>query len=348
MIEVVENATSEDRTRMGSDHSLDDSLERWLEAVRATAAGGMPGGGRSPYKPLLLAAVLVRIVQGKQAGPEVRLDSSLRSLYEQLRRITYPEWPHGDDLRQPFARLAPEVWRLQPREEQEAELEKLLGAGARADWRALAKTTDCALLPPAVHRALRSDSEFRTRVADVLLVQLADRGADTSGLQILAGLLSVEAVEPREPVESPGSEGAAAAYPDLEALLESTIEDFLVSEWDETPFAQRGVRLYTNARGEVVGQQYPAGRWNIDLLGGQEDERSWWVIELKRGRASDRVVGQVGRYMGWIERYVSRPGEGTRGVILAREISTELEHACRAFEGVEAWTFDRDLRVHAA
>lgn len=107
------------------------------------------------------------------------------------------------------------------------------------------------------------------------------------------------------------------------------------------------MRLHTNARGELVGQQYPTTVGIIDLLGWQEARRCWWVIELKRGRASDRVVGQVSRYLGHVGRYLTRPNERARGVILARTFSERLQHACYPHEHIEAWTFDRGLRVHA-
>ena len=131
-----------------------------------------------------------------------------------------------------------------------------------------------------------------------------------------------------------------------EDLLKSAIEERIVAAWDETPFAERGVRLHTNARGEVVGQQYPVGSWSIDLLGWRESQRCWWVIELKRRRASDQVFGQVGRYVGWVDRYLTRAGENSRGVILAPEISPRLRHACYSNPQIETWTFDRGLRVH--
>lgn len=66
------------------------TFDNWLDSVRTTAAGGLPGGGKSPYKPLLLAAVLSRIAQGKLVHPEVRLDQGTRALYRQLRGLAFP------------------------------------------------------------------------------------------------------------------------------------------------------------------------------------------------------------------------------------------------------------------
>jgi hypothetical protein len=312
-------------------------FDAWLNAARKTARGGMPGGGKSPYKPLLLAAVLLRIAQGKLLRPEVRLDQTLRALYRHLRAEAFPSWPFKDDSRQPFVRLAPQVWELRSEGRYEDELTRLLGAGAGAPWPALARATQCALLPPAVHAALCADPVARSRLAAVLVGQLDESRADPQGLQRIRERLAV------------GAQGSL----DIEVedaddnLLESAIEERLVACWDDTPFAGMGVRLHTNARGEVVGQQYPIGGWYIDLLGWQEARRCWWVIELKRGRASDRVVGQVSRYLGIVDRYLTRPRESTCGVILARSISERLHHACYAQERIEAWTFDSSLRVNA-
>ena len=310
-------------------------IDDWLEAVQNIRRGGLQGGGKSPYKPLLLAAVLIRIAQGKLLRPEVRLDATTRALYRQLRAEAFPEWPYRDDFRQPFARLVSEVWELQPDGRYERELIKLLGAGAGASWQAIARATECAVLPTAVHASLCTSSTTRSRLGKILVGQLTESKADPAGLQRIAQRLSVTAQVDQE-----------LQVEDLEEnLLESAIEEHIVANWQETPFAAEGVKLFCNARDEVIGRQYPIGGWSIDLLGWQERQRCWWIIELKRGRASDRVVGQVGRYLGWVDRYMTRPRERTRGVILARSISTRLRHACYPFPQIDAWTFNDDLRV---
>lgn len=49
--------------------------------------------------------------------------------------------------------------------------------------------------------------------------------------------------------------------------------------------------------GEAVGRLYQTSAGPIDLLCIRKDRRRLLVKELKRGRASDVVVGQVLRYM---------------------------------------------------
>jgi restriction system protein len=195
-----------------------------------------------------------------------------------------------------------------------------------------------------IFEAIRDSSTARVRLADVLLSQLAESGrgpgtmADSAGLQQLAALLE------SEQFEVPTMKDRDAH----EQLLEKVIEERIIADWQHTPFADAGVQLHTNPRGEVVGQQFLAGSWKIDLLGWQEAKRCWWVIELKKGRASDKVVGQVARYMGWVVKNISHPGDHARGVILARTLTPSLEHACFAMPDIDAWTFDDDLEIHAA
>jgi restriction system protein len=51
--------------------------------------------------------------------------------------------------------------------------------------------------------------------------------------------------------------------------------------------------------------------------------KKYVVIELKKGRSSDVVVGQIPRYIGWINEKVAGR-RGVKGVIVAMEDGEEL------------------------
>jgi restriction system protein len=51
------------------------------------------------------------------------------------------------------------------------------------------------------------------------------------------------------------------------------------------------------------------------------------VVELKRGRASDVVVGQVLRYMGYVQQELAEEGQTVKGVIIALEDDQRLRYA---------------------
>lgn len=76
--------------------------------------------------------------------------------------------------------------------------------------------------------------------------------------------------------------------------LERHLEDFLVHNWKSTELGKNYI-IYEDD-GEQVGRQYPSDTGPIDILAISKDGKDLLVVELKRGRASDQVVGQIQRY----------------------------------------------------
>lgn len=114
----------------------------------------------------------------------------------------------------------------------------------------------------------------------------------------------------------------------VEFVLEKYLEDFIVTNF-ESIFAGRW-KLYEDPEGST-GQQYPAisdsgkliGR--IDILA--RSTNSYLVIELKKGRESDEVVGQILRYMGWVKDNLCQEGENVKGLIICKDIDERLTYA---------------------
>lgn len=78
--------------------------------------------------------------------------------------------------------------------------------------------------------------------------------------------------------------------------LEKHLEEFLVQNWHQTELGIK-YNIYEE-EGELVGQQYPTDTGPIDILAISKDKTELLVVELKKGRASDAVIGQIQRYMG--------------------------------------------------
>ena len=81
-------------------------------------------------------------------------------------------------------------------------------------------------------------------------------------------------------------------------VLEKHLEDFLVQNWSLTELGKDYV-IYEDD--ENFGQQFPTDTGPIDILAVSKDKKTLLVIELKKGRASDAVVGQIQRYMGYVK-----------------------------------------------
>jgi hypothetical protein len=68
--------------------TLEEFRER-LGNLRLDRSSGLV----KPYKPLLVAAVVILIHKGKQPTRSVFLDGGLRSAFQQLLGLLYPRWP---------------------------------------------------------------------------------------------------------------------------------------------------------------------------------------------------------------------------------------------------------------
>jgi restriction system protein len=107
--------------------------------------------------------------------------------------------------------------------------------------------------------------------------------------------------------------------------MEKQLEDFLVHNWASTSLG-REYDIYTED-GQPVGQQYPSDTGPMDILAISKDRTRLLVVELKRGRASDAVVGQIQRYMGFVQDELLEPGQIVEGVIIAQEDDRRIQRA---------------------
>lgn len=91
------------------------------------------------------------------------------------------------------------------------------------------------------------------------------------------------------------------------------------------------------------GVEYNAGGRFIDILA-LDREGSFTVIELKVSRGYDRVIGQLLRYMGWVEENLAKGGK-VRGIIVANEITSDLILATRHLPAVKLFEYELSFAV---
>jgi restriction system protein len=51
------------------------------------------------------------------------------------------------------------------------------------------------------------------------------------------------------------------------------------------------------------------------------------IVELKKGRASDVVVGQILRYMGFVREELAEEGQTVKGVVIALDDDQRIRRA---------------------
>ena len=107
--------------------------------------------------------------------------------------------------------------------------------------------------------------------------------------------------------------------------LEKHLEDFLVQNWAQTELGQ-DYDIYKED-GEPFGKQYPTDTGPLDILAVSKDKKRLLVVELKKGRASDAVVGQTLRYMGFVQDELAEEGQTVHGAIIAHEDDQRIRRA---------------------
>lgn len=122
-----------------------------------------------------------------------------------------------------------------------------------------------------------------------------------------------------------------------EFALEKHLEDFLVQNWHHTELGKH-YDIYEED-GEKIGQQYPADSDFIDILAISKDKKELLIVELKKGRASYVVVGQIQNYMGYVKTELAEKGQKVRGVIIAFEDDIRLQRALSVTQDIDFYTY---------
>lgn len=125
--------------------------------------------------------------------------------------------------------------------------------------------------------------------------------------------------------------------------MEQHLEEFLVNNWNQTELG-RGYDIFTD-NGDVIGQQYPSDTGPIDILAISHDQKTLLVIELKKGRASDVVVGQIQRYMGFVQDELVTDGQAVKGIIIALEDDIRLRRALSVTQHIEFYRYEVEFRL---
>ena len=119
-------------------------------------------------------------------------------------------------------------------------------------------------------------------------------------------------------------------------MTENPPEDFLVKNWTKTPLSKK-YDIYEDE--DVSGKQFQTDTGAIDILAISKDQKEYLVIELKRGRASDSVVGQIQRYMGFIKEEFLEKDQTVRGVIIALENDIKVKRALSVTKDIDFYQY---------
>ena len=125
--------------------------------------------------------------------------------------------------------------------------------------------------------------------------------------------------------------------------MEKHLEDFLVQNWTQTELGQQ-YDIYQE-EGEMVGQQYLTDTGPMDILAIKKDKSELLVVELKKGRASDAVVGQILRYMGYAAQELAEPNQKVRGAIIALDDDKRIRRALAVTPSIDFFRYQVSFKL---
>lgn len=140
---------------------------------------------------------------------------------------------------------------------------------------------------------------------------------------------------------SPAVEEPSEATPGAseEFAYEHDLRDYLARNLH---IIEPSLKLYTDEG--ITGVEFPVGGRYIDILA-VDQAGGYVVIELKVSKGYDRVVGQLLRYVSWIKKNHAEPGQGVRGIIIAKQISEDLRLACSEVSSVSLYEYALSVAV---
>ena len=117
--------------------------------------------------------------------------------------------------------------------------------------------------------------------------------------------------------------------------LESHLEDFIVTNWNSLEFSENYKLMY-NDDGQLESQQYKTDIGNIDILAKEKNSDNYTVIELKKNQTSDATIGQITRYMGWVDKHLNT---NVNGIIVAGKYDEKLDYAKRVVQNIDIFLY---------
>jgi restriction system protein len=179
----------------------------------------------------------------------------------------------------------------------------------------------------------------RDQMSDALKNSTGSIGTSSNITSYAAEVDSLITGEYRSPITSsdPSIENPS------EFALEKHLEDFLVQNWKQTDLGKEFDIFEED--GELVGQQYQSDTGPMDILAIKKDKSKLLVVELKKGRASDAVVGQVLRYMGYVKQELAEANQSVSGVIIALDDDTRIRRALAMKPDISFYRYEVSFKL---
>ena len=114
-----------------------------------------------------------------------------------------------------------------------------------------------------------------------------------------------------------------------EFVMEKYLEEFIKKNFDK--IFKGSLNLYSEEDDSKAQQLIMLDDENkdvgrLDLLA-KDTSGNFVVIELKKGKETDKVIGQLLRYMGWVKEKLCADNQDVKGLVICKNIDAKLKYA---------------------
>jgi len=142
--------------------------------------------------------------------------------------------------------------------------------------------------------------------------------------------------------ELPSEKEEEGVVEETEFVMEKYLEEFIISNFKKI-FGDK-LELYIDDE-DNPGRQYPTEIGTIDILVKDKKTNDLVVIELKKGRESDKVVGQILRYMGWVNDNLAKDTQKVKGIIICKEQDNKMMYALKMTKDISVKYYTIDFKL---
>ena len=180
------------------------------------------------------------------------------------------------------------------------------------------------------------------RVNEVLLDLSNELDLDLWDLDALLGYIVGIEEDPQETLEDAEASG--------EFVKEQHLQQYLVNHWEQMELSEQW-EIYSDADDPEAGVEFSTGIGRPDILLTHTSEARVCILELKKGSTSDRAVGQLLRYVGWVRDHLEdlegvSDDADVEGRLIVNEPSEKLEYAISVVPELMLYEYEMQVTLN--
>ncbi|QUJ73863.1 hypothetical protein KDQ40_16325 (plasmid) [Haloarcula marismortui ATCC 33800] len=137
-----------------------------------------------------------------------------------------------------------------------------------------------------------------------------------------------------------------------EFVKEKHLQQYLVNNWDHIQLSQDW-QIYSDSDDPEAGVEFSTGVGRPDILLTHKTDSRVCVVELKKSNSSDRAVGQLLRYVGWIDEHLDdlenvAEDADIEGRLIVSGSTEKLDYALSAVQDLTLHEYDVNVELRTS